>query len=397
MDRHILVLNAGSSSIKFGLFRFSAEGREDELLRGAIDGLGDVPRFRVRDPSGALMEDAAVPPDSEGPHAGALRLLTTWIDTHLDDDAVAAIGHRVVHGGEAFTSPVRITPEALVQMEALSPLAPLHQPHNLAPMRLLARLFPDVPQVACFDTAFHATMPPLARMFAIPRDWTERGMRRYGFHGLSYEYVAGLLASLDPRLARGRTLVAHLGSGASLCLLEEGRSVATSMGLSALDGLMMGTRSGALDPGVIFHLMRQGMSADAIEHALYSGSGLLGVSALSGDMRKLRAAQATSAPAREAVALFTRTLIGEIGRMIALARGIDGLVFTAGIGENDAQLRADVLEALAWAGFRLDVARNSAGEGVITTDDGPCARVVRTDEERMIARHTHRTALQSQA
>ncbi len=388
MARHALVLNAGSSSIKFALFRFDADGRERDLVRGAVDGLPAAPRFRETDAERGTTA-CELPAGADGGFEDALRFLTARIDRRLDDEAVAVVGHRVVHGGETFTAPVRIDAAALDKLHALAPLAPLHQPQNLAPVAILERLFPGVPQVACFDTAFHATLAPEARLLPVPKAWTERGIRRFGFHGLSYEYVADRLRSVAPDLAAGRTIVAHLGSGASLCLLEGGRSAATSMGFSALDGLMMGTRSGALDPGVIFHRLREGAGAEDLERELYTRSGLLGVSGLSGDMRQLRRAAETSEDARRAIALFTRTLIGEIGRMIAWAGGAEGLVFTAGIGENDAALRADVLRAFAWAGFpplaEIAEDRDAAASGGART--GPRALVLRTDEERMIARH----------
>jgi acetate kinase len=296
-----------------------------------------------------------------------------------------------VHGGLDFAGPVRITPEVIEALQALSPLAPLHQPHNLAPIRAIAEMRPDLPQIACFDTAFHRTQAPVAQAFAIPRRLSEAGIRRYGFHGLSYEYIATQLAGLDPLLARGRVIVAHLGNGASLCAMHAGRSVASTMGFTAADGLVMGTRCGALDPGVLIHLMdAYGMDARALEAMIYKESGLLGVSGISSDMRTLRASAEPAAA--EAVALFVHRIIREIGSHAAALGGLDALIFTAGIGENDAATRAEVADGCGWLGLTLDAGLNAAGSGRISgAGSRVSAWVVPTDEEGMIARHVAET------
>jgi acetate kinase len=281
--------------------------------------------------------------------------------------------------------------DVLAELTALTPLAPLHQPHNLAPIAAIAEAAPELPQVACFDTAFHRSQPPLAQLFGLPRKLTESGIRRYGFHGLSYEYIAARLREIAPELAQGRVVVAHLGNGASLCAIDRGSSVATTMGFTALDGLVMGTRCGALDPGVLIYLMdSHGMDARAIENLVYRQSGLLGVSGVSSDMRKLRAS--TDPHAAEAIRLFVYRIIREVGSLAAALGGVDGIVFTGGIGENDAAVRADVAEGCRWLGLTIDEARNAEHEGRISADTSRVsALVVPTDEERMVARHTTET------
>jgi acetate kinase len=292
----------------------------------------------------------------------------------------------VVHGGQACCEPVKIDEATLEALQGLVPLAPLHQPHNLKPIRILHRQYPRVAQIACFDTAFHHRQPELARLFAIPRSMTENGIRRYGFHGLSYAFLASAFGDYDAKLAKGRVVAAHLGNGASLCAIMNGASVATTMGFSALDGLPMGTRCGSLDPAVILYLLRETkLGVDEIERILYTESGLLGVSGISNDMRELRA-QATQASARLAIDLFVYRIGRELGSLVAALGGIDGLVFTAGIGENDAALRADVLHGAAWAGFELDASANEKGGPKITRGEGPSAWVIPTDEELAIAR-----------
>jgi acetate kinase len=284
---------------------------------------------------------------------------------------------------------VRVDAEVLETLERLVPLAPLHQPYNLEPIRILQRRFPDLPQIACFDTAFHRNQPDIAQLFALPHAMTEAGVQRYGFHGLSYAYVASVLAEYDPALAAGRIVVAHLGNGASLCALDGGRSVATTMGFSALDGLPMGTRCGSLDAGVVFYMLREmKLSAAEAEQVLYTRSGLLGVSGLSSDMRKLRALAATDPDARRAIDLFVYRIGREIGSLVAALGGIDAFVFTGGIGENDVATRAEVLRGAAWAGIELDAAANASGGPLVTRGPGPAAWVIPTDEELMIARGT---------
>jgi acetate kinase len=385
VDDCIVVVNAGSSSIKFALHE--AGPPFDARLRGLIEGIGIDPHLRLRDAAGATRLERSW--TSAGfDHASAVREMLALGPEMMDGMRATAIGHRVVHGGTEFTGPVVIQPDVIARLEALCPLAPLHQPHNLAPIRALGDLAPQLPQVACFDTAFHRTQPDLAQSFALPQGLTEAGIRRYGFHGLSYEFIQSQLASLDPALAEQRVVVAHLGNGASLCAMERGRSVASTMGFTAVDGLVMGTRCGAIDPGVLLHLMdAQGMDARQLETLLYRQSGLLGVSGISSDMRTLRASPEPSAA--RAIALFVYRIVREVGSMAAALGGLDALIFTAGIGENDAATRAEVSAGCAWLGLTLDATRNRAGEGRISTDQSAVsAWVVATDEEAMIARHT---------
>jgi acetate kinase len=294
-----------------------------------------------------------------------------------------------VHGGTAYAEPVLIDAEVIAALEALVPLAPLHQPHALAAIRAVAAVAPEVPQIACFDTAFHRNQPPLAQLFALPRELTAKGIRRYGFHGLSYEYIVSALPHVAPEIASGKLIVAHLGNGASLCALRDGRSIETTMGFSTLDGLVMGTRPGCLDPGAVLYLLQaRGMTAEAVEDLLYQESGLLGVSGISGDMREL--ATSTMPEAQEAIELFTYRIAGEVGRLVAALGGLDGLVFTAGIGEHDAALRVGVCRRLAWLGVVPDPTANEGGHGRISTDASSIeVWIVPTDEEAVIARHTH--------
>ncbi|MCF4129893.1 acetate/propionate family kinase [Methylobacterium sp. SyP6R] len=384
-----LVLNAGSSSLKFQVFEPGGDGVPHRLSRGLFEGLGGAAHMVVHDRTGAVVAEERFGAGEFG-HEEALLHVAAWLREHRSGHRLAAVGHRVVHGGADYAAPVRIDDAVLAALERLVPLAPLHQPHNLAPVRILRRLFPDLPQVACFDTAFHRGQPEVAQLFALPAEITDRGVRRYGFHGLSYAFVAGQLAACAPGLAEGRVVVAHLGSGASLCALAGGRSVATTMGFSALDGLPMGTRCGSLDPGVVFYLMREmQLDVQAAEHLLYTRSGLLGVSGLSNDMRVLRARAAEDRRARMAIDLFVYRIGRELGSLVAALGGIDGLVFTGGIGENDAATRAEVLRGAAWAGFRLDAAANAAGASRISAGSGPQAYVVPTDEEATIASGMH--------
>ncbi len=385
----LLVLNAGSSSLKFQVFEPGADGAPYRLARGLFEGLGGAAHMIVHDRAGAVVADERLGMGEFG-HEEALLHAAAWLREHRSGHRLAAVGHRVVHGGADYATPVRIDDAVLAALERLVPLAPLHQPHNLAPIRILRRLSPDLPQVACFDTAFHRGQPEVAQLFALPAEITDRGVRRYGFHGLSYAFVAGQLPACAPALAEGRVVVAHLGSGASLCALAGGRSIATTMGFSALDGLPMGTRCGSLDPGVVFYLMREmGLDVATAERLLYTRSGLLGVSGLSHDMRVLRAHAAEDRRARTAIDLFVYRIGRELGSLVAALGGIDGLVFTGGIGENDSATRAEVLRGAAWAGFRLDEAANAAGAARITAGPGPQAYVIPTDEEAMIARGMH--------
>ena len=384
----ILVLNAGSSSIKFALY--DADAGQSLLYHGQVEKIGLAPHLVVKDAAGTVVTDTTWLAEALD-HAGSTREILAVAERLGAGRRLVAVGHRVVHGGLAHAEPVRVTGPILEALDALIPLAPLHQPHNLAPIRMLMAEAPDLPQVACFDTAFHRGQPPLAQAFALPRALTEAGVRRYGFHGLSYEYIARRLREIAPAIAGGRVIAAHLGNGASLCAMRDGRSVASTMGFTAVDGLMMGTRTGALDPGVVLYLMEQhGMDAPAIEDLLYRRSGLLGVSGISSDMRTLRAS--ADPHAREAIDLFVYRIVREIGSLTAALGGLDALVFTAGIGENDAETRREVTALCAWLGAGLDDARNAAGEAMISPDG---ARVsvwcIPTDEERMIALHTAET------
>jgi acetate kinase len=386
MPALIPVLNAGSSSIKVQLFAIEG-GAPVMRYRGQVEGIGTAPRFAMRDGAGETVAETSFPKDGFD-HDAATTHLLTWMREHLGDGSILAIGHRVVHGGMKHTGTALVDDALLAELDTFVPLAPLHQPHNLAPIRLIRRHAPHLPQVAAFDTAFHRSQPELAQLFALPQEITDRGVRRYGFHGLSYDYIASALPSVDARLARGKVIVAHLGNGASLCALDAGRSITSTMGFSAVDGLPMGTRSGALDPAVVFYMIRDmGMSVAEAEKVLYTRSGHLGVSGLSSDMRKLReAADQGHEGARRAIGLFVYRILREMGALAACLSGVDGIVFTAGIGENDARLRADVLNSLAWAGFRLDEAANAAGGPRITAGEGPQAWVIPTNEELTIVR-----------
>jgi acetate kinase len=385
MSGCIAVINAGSSSIKFALYDAIGDGAA--LYRGQIEGIGVKPQLKVHDTLGETVEDRTWPAAGVD-HAGATQQILETGVRLAAGQPVLGVGHRVVHGGLRYDAPTRLNEEVLAELAELIPLAPLHQPHNLSPIRTIFQAAPRLPQVACFDTAFHRSQPQVAQTFAIPHWLSRAGVRRYGFHGLSYEYLTKRLHELCPDLAVGRVVMAHLGNGASLCALRDSRSVASTMGFTAADGLMMGTRCGALDPGVILHLMgAYQMDADKIEDLIYRQSGLLGVSGISSDMRALRAS--TEAAAREAIALFVYRIVRDIGSMTAALGGIDGLVFAGGIGENDPATRADVVEGCRWTGMLLDPSRNANGVGLISADESRVAVwVIPTDEERLIARHT---------
>ena len=389
MGESILTLNAGSSSVKFALFERGSPPPRAPALSGQIDGLGARPHLRARGADGAILEDVDLPLSSDAPHRAALAFLVERL--HGDKGTrVAGVGHRVVHGGTRFSQPVRVDPGVLEALAAFVPLAPLHQPHNLAGIEAIAATLPGVPQVACFDTAFHRTQPSLAQLFALPRRITAEGVRRYGFHGLSYEFIAEVLPEHLGAKADGKVLVAHLGNGASVCAMEGRRSRATSMGFTAVDGLMMGTRTGAIDPGVLLYLMdRHHMDARAIERLLYRESGLLGVSGISQDMRELLAS--SEREAREAVDLFCYRVVREVGALAACVGGLDALVFTGGIGEHAHPVRAKVCAALGWLGLDLDGEANDRGAAVISRPASRVAALVLgTNEEWVIARHTAR-------
>ena len=384
MSDAILTLNAGSSSLKFALFDI-ANAAVHLSVKGEAEKLDSTPHFMAEDADGESLADESWPGASFDMVIGKI---LDWATSHLGRDQLLAVGHRMVHGGPDHVAPERVTPDLLKALDAMVPLAPLHLPHNIAPIRAIAALRPNLTQVVTYDTAFHRTMPDVATRIAIPRRYEAEGVRRYGFHGLSYEYIAGRLAQVAPALARGRTIVAHLGNGASLCALLNGKSVDTTMGFSALDGLVMGTRTGDIDPGVLLYLQeRDGMSVQALEHMLYNESGLKGVSGLSGDMRTLLASSDPNA--KDALALFVFRMAREIGALIASLGGLDGLVFTAGIGEHASQIRALTVEKLGWLGAKLDTAANARDAEIISTGDSKLAvLVIPTNEEEMIARHT---------
>ena len=386
----LLVVNAGSSSIKFQLFALGDGDRLELAFRGQLDGIGTRPRLLAKDAAGATLIDQAYEAAKVADVPAALDQLDDWLIARLGGQAPLAIGHRVVHGGPDYAAPILIDERVLADLERLVPLAPLHQPNNLAPIREIRRRYPDIPQVACFDTAFHRHHPEVADRYAIPESFYAEGVRRYGFHGLSYEYIAGRLREHDPALAEGRVVVAHLGSGASMCALNDGCSVDSTMGFTAVDGLPMGTRTGQLDPGVVLYLVQnRGFTAGQVERFLYHEGGLKGLSGVSNDMRDLQASDAPGA--RLAIDYFVYRIVRETGALAAAMGGIDGLVFTAGIGERSALVRGRVVEKLAWLGAALDDAANAADRTLISTADSELAvLVLPTDEELMIARHTLR-------
>jgi acetate kinase len=376
------VINAGSSSLKFSFY----EG-EKRLLTGQVDGIGVRPLASATGPDGEVIAPPDLGAEPPSTPSEVLPAVIPWARERLGPRRLAALGHRVVHGGLRHSRPARVTPELLAELEALVPLAPLHEPHNLAPIRMALTLNPDLPQVACFDTAFHRTAPEVEQAFALPYALYEEGVRRYGFHGLSYEYIASVLPAQAPEIADGRVIVLHLGNGCSACALKARTSVATTMGFTALDGLPMGTRCGALDPGVALHLIQQkGMSAEALVDLLYRRSGMLGLSGVSSDFRELLASE--DPRARFALAVFYYRAACEIGSLAAALGGLDGIVFTAGVGENAASVRAAICGACAWLGLEFDEAANREHRTRIST---PGSRVgvyvIKTDENLMIARH----------
>jgi acetate kinase len=389
MSEAILVLNAGSSSIKFSVF-LVRNGHLEPGARGQIEGLHTKAHFVSKAPDGALKTEKRWLDKAQPGHDGALDHLIGYLRSELSDDHLVGIGHRVVHGGMTYMSPVRLDAEVLKVLETFVPLAPLHQPHNLTPIRRALERAPDLPQVACFDTAFHRSQPEVAQMFALPATFREAGVLRYGFHGLSYEYIASVLPEIDPRAAAGKTVVLHLGNGASMCALAAGRSMASTMGFTAVEGLPMGTRSGSLDPGVILYLIDQkGMDVRAIEALIYNQAGLFGVSGISSDMRALLSSR--DPRAKLAVDLFVYQISRNLGSLAAALGGIDAIVFTAGIGENASEIRSRVCRDTAWLGLELDEAANAEGRVRISTAGSRVAAyVIPTNEELMIARHTRR-------
>jgi acetate kinase len=390
MTGSISVVNGGSSSIKFSLYREAENNGLSQVYRGQVDGIGVAPTFVAKSADGKVIDEQAWPNRPEYNHESLMAHIIDWIRERRQalGLALVGVGHRVVHGGNDFSSPVIVDDAVLGKLEALIPLAPLHQPHNLGPIKTVAKLHPTLSQVACFDTAFHTTNPTYARLFALPRDLIREGICRYGFHGLSYEYIARQMEAVDPDTANGRVAVAHLGSGASMCGLLEGKSVANSMGFTAIEGLVMGTRTGSLDPGVILHLMQnKQMDAAALEEMLYKKSGLLGVSEISNDMRILL--ESDDERAREAVDVFVYRIQRELGATAAALGGLDALVFTAGIGENAKEIRARVCAGMEWLGIHFDEDANRSGGPRISAQDSPVSVwVIPTNEELMIAMHT---------
>jgi len=377
----VLTLNAGSSSLKLALF---AGDGDRAFATGLVDRIGGAGSLRLRDASGADIAVETPEPDAFGDHAASLRTVFAALRTTFPGHEITAVGHRVVHGGPRHAAPVIVDTTVLADLAALNTLAPLHQPHNLAGIRAAMAAFSDTPQVACFDTGFHRTDDFVAEAYALPRRYHAQGVRRYGFHGLSYEWIAHELARTEPALAAGRVVVAHLGNGASMCGVHAGRSVASTMGFSPLDGLVMGTRCGQIDPGVLLYLMEaEGMDAAALSELLYRQSGLLGLSGISNDMRTLEASDASEAA--EAIACFVARIRRELGGLAAALGGIDGLVFTGGIGENSARVRAAVCDGMGWMGIGIDAARNDPSDRDIGTG-AVRVLVIPTNEERVIAR-----------
>jgi acetate kinase len=387
MDDYAVVLNAGSSSLKFCVYRRPQADAWRLEARGLTEGIGTKPRFSATDGDGATLDDRELDPAVKDGRT-ALAALADWLRSRHGGARVLGVGHRVVHGGAKYAGPTIVTPQVLEDLRAFIPLAPLHQPYNLAAIEAVAERLPGVPQVACFDTSFHRGAPAVTEVVPLPRDICRAGLQRYGFHGLSYEYIASVLPTVAPEIADGRVVVAHLGSGASLCALKNRRSVDHTLGFTALDGLCMGTRPGSIDPGVVLYLFQNlGLSPKEVETILYKKSGLLGISGVSNDMRDL--VGKNDPGARLAVDYFVYRVTREIGALAAVLGGIDGLVFTAGIGERSAEIRRRICESAAWLGIALDAAANTRNGPLISQ---PASRasawVIPTNEELMIARHT---------
>lgn len=383
----IAVINAGSSSLKFALYRPDGAALQ-QLCHGQMTEIAHRGRFTVQGvtPQFTIDEEVVL-----ADHGAALQRLLGWLDGH-DDVRLSGVGHRVVHGGVGFAAPVVVDEDVVERLQALIPLAPLHQPHNLKAIELLRQLRPDLPQVACFDTAFHRTMPETAQRYALPPQFFDDGVRAYGFHGLSYEYIVSVMPRYLGESARGRVIVAHLGNGASMCALHDGRSVATTMGFTPLDGMPMGTRCGAIDPGVLIHLLRQGMAVDALDELLQHHSGLLGLSGISSDMRTLLSSR--DRHAAEAVEQFCYRASREIGSLAAALGGVDAIIFTGGIGEHAAAVRETICHKSHWLGVALESSANQRHSSCITTtSSGVSVWVIATDEEQIIARHCHRLVM----
>jgi acetate kinase len=383
----ILVVNAGSSSVKFQVFALKGAERLEQAIRGEFDGIGSRPRLRAKDKSDAVLIDQTYSLEGAPDVSTAMRVAGSWLlETQKLD--IIAVGHRVVHGGPKYDRAIVVDDEVLSELGRYAPLAPLHQPNNLAPIRSIRSRFPELPQIACFDTAFHRGHDAVADRFAIPERLYAEGVRRYGFHGLSYEYIAARLKEAAPTLAKGRVIVAHLGSGASMCALRDGRSIESTMGFTALDGLPMGTRPGQIDPGVVLYLMTEkGMSAEAVQKFLYSECGLKGLSGVSNDVRDLQSSNLPGAVL--AIDYFVHRISLHAGMLAAALGGLDAFVFTAGIGERSAIMRARIAEKLGWLGAELNPAANEAGQSVISSDRSRVLlHVMPTNEELMIARHS---------
>jgi len=386
MDGCTLILNAGSSSLKFCVYQQPKTELWQLDARGQIEGIGTSSRFCAKDRHGKVIDDYKLTDVGDGPTA--LDALARWIRSNYRDTRLSGVGHRVVHGGTRYARPVVVNRQVLADLYQLIPLAPLHQPHNLAAIEAIYDRMPDVPQVACFDTSFHVGHSKLAQIIPLPRDMRNTGLQRYGFHGLSYEYVSFVLPKIAPEIAKGRVIVAHLGSGASMCALHNGKSVDSTMGFTALDGLCMGTRPGNIDPGAVLYLFQNlGLSAKEVETILYKKSGLLGISGISNDMRELL--DKNDPDARLAVDYFIYRAAKEVGALAASLGGMDGLVFTAGIGENSPEIRRRICQACTWLGVELDAEANENHCPRISTPQSKVSTwVIPTNEELMIARHT---------
>ena len=387
MNDYTVVVNAGSSSLKFSVYRRAESDSWTLEARGQVEGIGTSPKFSAKDGADKPIGDVALDPTIRDARA-ALGFVANWLRDRYHGAHVCGVGHRVVHGGAQYSGPTIVTPEVLENLRALIPLAPLHQPYNLSAIEAVWERLPGVPQVVCFDTSFHRGQPAVAQLIPLPREIRDAGVQRYGFHGLSYEYIASVLPSVAPEIAGGRVVVAHLGSGASLCALKGGKSVDSTLGFTALDGLCMGTRPGALDPGVVLYLFQAlGLSVKEVETILYKKSGLIGISGISNDMRSLLASNEPAA--RLALDYFVYRAAKEIAAMTSALGGIDGLVFTAGIGENSPEIRKRICVASAWLGVELDEDANARKAPRITSQASKVpAWVIPTNEELMIARHT---------
>jgi acetate kinase len=393
LTKVVLTLNAGSSSLKFAVFAASDSGALNLLASGQIQGIGATPRGAVTAAATGAKTDLVFDPSlGRVDHQAAIGAILGWLRKAGDDSSVAAVGHRVVHGGPDLAEPMLIDAAVVAKLQRLIPLAPLHQPHNIAGIEAAMNAFPSVPQVACFDTAFHRSQPFVSDTYALPRSYYDEGVRRYGFHGLSYEYIMGKLRSIAPQVAREDVVIAHLGNGASMCAVTNGRSIASTMGFTALDGLPMGTRCGQIDPGVLLYLMAaKGMNADQISDLLYNKSGLKGMSGISQDMRELEASD--SPAAHDAIAYFVERIRRELAGLAATVNGIEGIVFTAGIGEHSWRVREAVLKGMEWLGAQIDDEANRASAQIISSRSSKTiVFVIPTDEERMIAEHTIATA-----